>query len=110
GERVVGNRVRAKVVKNKVAPPFTKAEFEIIYPRGISAAGDVLDLGVQYGFIEKAGAWFQMGNDKLGQGREAARSYLENKPDVMAALREQILEKARGELSPETAKPAGKAA
>lgn len=105
GERVVGNRVRAKIVKNKVAPPFTKAEFEIIYPRGINAAGDVLDLGVQYGLIEKAGSWFQMGDDKLGQGREAARNYLENKPAVMAALREQIMAKAKEELAPTSAKP-----
>ncbi|MBI4023297.1 recombinase RecA [Candidatus Berkelbacteria bacterium] len=100
GERVIGNRVRAKVVKNKVAPPFTKAEFEIIYPRGISVAGDILDLAVQYGLIEKAGSWFQFpGTDgeKLGQGRDAARSYLENKPAVMAKLREAILKKAKEE-------------
>lgn len=97
GDRVIGNRVKAKVVKNKVAPPFTKAEFEIIFPRGISVAGDILDLSVQYGLIEKAGSWFQMSgsDEKLGQGRDAARSYLENKPEVMASLRSQILVKSK---------------
>ncbi len=111
GDRVIGNRVKAKVVKNKVAPPFTKAEFEIIFPRGISVAGDILDLSVQYGFIEKAGSWFQMspsakatadkagGEEKLGQGRDAARSYLENKPELMTSLRDQILVKSK-ELPP----------
>ncbi len=98
GDRVIGNRVKAKVVKNKVAPPFTKAEFEIIFPRGISVAGDILDLSVQYGLIEKAGSWFQLAGadgEKLGQGRDAARSALESKPDLMASLRQQILIKAK---------------
>ncbi|MEK7183917.1 MAG: recombinase RecA [Patescibacteria group bacterium] len=95
GDKVIGNRVKVKVVKNKVAPPFTSAEFEIIFPRGISAAGDILDLAVQYGFIDKAGSWFQRGETKLGQGRDAARSYLENRPEEMAELRELILAKVR---------------
>ncbi|MGI6103352.1 MAG: recombinase RecA [Patescibacteria group bacterium] len=91
GDRVIGNRVKVKIVKNKVAPPFTVAEFEIIYPRGISVAGDILDLGVKYGFIEKSGSWFQMGEERLGQGRDAARSFLENRPETMASLRTEIL-------------------
>lgn len=95
GDKVVGNRVRAKVVKNKVAPPFTVAEFEMIYPRGINLAGDVLDLGVQHGIIEKAGSWFQAGDIKLGQGREAARAYLEAHPDELKAFREQIVAKLK---------------
>ncbi len=95
GDKVIGNRVRVKVVKNKVAPPFTSAEFEIIFPRGISAAGDVLDLAVQHGFVDKAGSWFQRGETKLGQGRDAARSYLENRPEEMAELRELILQKIK---------------
>ncbi len=95
GDRVIGNRVRAKVVKNKVAPPFTKAEFEIIYPRGISVAGDILDLSVQYGLIEKSGAWYTRGEEKLGQGRDAARSYLENHPKEMDKLRDQIMAKSK---------------
>jgi len=95
GDKVIGNRVRAKIVKNKVAPPFTSAEFEIIFPRGISVAGDILDLAVQYGLVDKAGSWYQRGETKLGQGRDAARSYLENRPEEMAELRELILQKAR---------------
>lgn len=95
GDRVIGNRVKAKVVKNKVAPPFTVAEFEIIFPKGISVAGDILDLGVKYGLIEKSGSWFQMGEERLGQGRDAARSFLENRPEVMTQLREEILRLAK---------------
>lgn len=98
GERVVGNRVRAKIVKNKVAPPFTKADFEILYPNGISVAGDILDLGVQSGLIEKAGSWFQLAGsegEKLGQGRDAARSAIQNQPKLMASLRTEIIRRAK---------------
>lgn len=95
GDRVVGNRVKTKVVKNKVAPPFTQAEFEIIYPKGISEAGDILDLGVKYGIVEKAGSWFQIGEEKLGQGRDAARSYLENSPKVMVEVRDEVIKRAK---------------
>ncbi|MBI2589822.1 recombinase RecA [Candidatus Berkelbacteria bacterium] len=97
GDRVIGNRVRAKVVKNKVAPPFTKAEFEIIFPRGISAAGDILDLGVEHGILEKAGSWFQWGEIKLGQGRDAARAYFENQPPAMTKVRALIIEKVHNQ-------------
>ncbi|MCA9388479.1 recombinase RecA [Candidatus Berkelbacteria bacterium] len=99
GDRVIGNRVRCKVVKNKVAPPFTRAEFEIIYPRGISVEGDILDLSVQYGLIQKSGSWYTMGDDKLGQGRDAARAHLQNNPPLVKKLRAEILKLAK---DPET--------
>lgn len=105
GDRVIGNRVRAKVVKNKVAPPFTSAEFEIIFPRGISVAGDILDLAVQYDLIQKSGSWFQQGETKLGQGRDAARSYLENRPEELQKLRAEILERAREAANPAPTPP-----
>lgn len=95
GDKVVGNRVKVKVVKNKVAPPFTSAEFETVFPRGISIAGDLLELSVQHGLIEKAGSWFQRGEIKLGQGKEAARSYLDNHPEEMKELRELIIAKVK---------------
>ncbi len=101
GDKVIGNRVRAKVVKNKVAPPFTVAEFEIIYPNGISKEGDMLDLAVQYGIIEKTGTWFTIpgkngaADNRLGQGREAAKLTLKEQPKLMAALYDQITAAAK---------------
>src|SRR3954470_15841364 len=80
GEEVVGNRTRVKVVKNKIAPPFRQAEFDIMYNQGISKSGDVLDLAVQHGIVEKAGAWFSYNSEKVGQGREAAKAYLRENP------------------------------
>ncbi len=87
---VVGNRVRVKVVKNKVAPPFRQAEFDIMYNRGISRSGSLLDIGVDMGIVQKAGAWFSMGDERLGQGRENAKEFLENNPDVMLEIENQI--------------------
>jgi recombination protein RecA len=84
GEKTVGNRVRVKVVKNKVAAPFTKAEFDIMFNEGISYTGDVVDLGVLAKAINKSGAWFTMGDLKLGQGRENAKQYLKDNPKVCA--------------------------
>lgn len=95
GENVIGNRVRAKVVKNKVAPPFKQAEFEILYSQGISLEGDVLDLACRFGLIAKLGSWYQMGEEKLGQGREAARQYLKDHPKLVVDLRQNILEKVK---------------
>lgn len=95
GDRVIGNRVVAKIVKNKVAAPFTRADFDIIYPKGISLVGGVLDLAVQHGLIEKAGSWFQLGDQKLGQGREAALAYLDNNPKLVAELRDKIINKIK---------------
>lgn len=106
GDKVVGNRVKVKVVKNKVAPPFTFAEFETVFPRGISIAGDLLELAVQHGFVEKAGSWFQRGEIKLGQGKDAARSYLENHPDEMKELRELIIAKVKNPEGVPAATPA----
>jgi len=91
GTDIVGNHVRAKVVKNKVAPPFRIAEFDIIYGKGISAMGELVDLGQQYGFVQKSGAWFSAGPIRLGQGREKAVQYFEDNPDEAQKLRENIL-------------------
>jgi recombination protein RecA len=86
GENVIGNRTRVKVVKNKIAPPFREAEFDIMYNRGISASGDILDLATARNIVEKAGAWFAYGGSKIGQGREAAKQYLEENPKVMTEV------------------------
>ena len=99
GEQSVGSRTRAKVVKNKVAPPFQRAEFDILFDRGISAEGDLLDLGVEIGIVEKSGAWFSYGEVRLGQGREAAREFLEQNADLAEEIRNRILE-AKGALGP----------
>lgn len=90
GEEIIGNRTRVKVVKNKIAPPFRQAEFDIMYNQGISKSGDVLDLAVEHGIVEKAGAWFAYGEGKIGQGREAAKTYLEENPKVMAEIETKI--------------------
>lgn len=93
GEEVIGNRVRVKVVKNKVAPPFRTAEFDLIFPKGISREGDILDLAVKYNLVEKSGAWFMAridGEEKLGQGREAARRYLRDNAKLTDKLVEGI--------------------
>ena len=82
GEEIVGNRTRVKVVKNKIAPPFREAEFDIMYNQGISKSGDVLDLAVARDIVEKAGAWFAYNGEKISQGREAAKVYLEQNPKV----------------------------
>jgi recombination protein RecA len=91
GDQAVGSRTRAKVVKNKVAPPFQNAEFDILFARGISAEGDLLDLGAEVGVVEKSGAWFSCGDLQLGQGREAARAFLEENKDLAEEIRTKIL-------------------
>jgi recombination protein RecA len=90
---VVGNRTRVKVVKNKVAPPFREVEFDILYGQGISRAGDLVDLGADLGIIEKSGAWFSFGGDRIGQGRENAKVYLEQHPEAMEKIEALILAK-----------------
>jgi recombination protein RecA len=90
GEEIVGNRTRVKVVKNKIAPPFRQAEFDIMYNEGISKSGDVLDLAVEHGMVEKAGAWFSYKGEKIGQGREATKKYLEDSPKVLDELIKQV--------------------
>lgn len=93
GNDVTGIRVRAKVVKNKLAPPFRQAEFDLIYGKGISREGDLLDLGVDLGVVDKAGAWFSYGEARLGQGRENARDYLVDNPEVAREIEEKVREK-----------------
>ncbi|MBO8167682.1 MAG: recombinase RecA [Thermoanaerobacteraceae bacterium] len=90
GQELVGNRTRVKVVKNKVAPPFKQAEFDIIYGEGISNEGSILDLGVEFGIISKSGAWYAYGEERLGQGRENARKYLKENPAVTRELEQKI--------------------
>ena len=90
GEEVIGNRTRVKVVKNKVAPPFRQAEFDIMYNQGISVAGDVLDLAAAAEIIEKSGAWYAYNDEKIGQGREATKKYLEENPKVLAELAKKV--------------------
>jgi recombination protein RecA len=90
GEEVVGSRTRVKVVKNKVAPPFRQAEFDILYNEGISYEGDLLDLGVDAGAVEKSGAWFTFEEERIGQGRENARRFLRENPDVRERVAEKV--------------------
>ena len=92
GQDVVGNRTRVKVVKNKVAPPFKEAEFDITYGLGISRVGDIVDLGSESGVIDKSGAWFSYNGERVGQGRENAKQYLLDHPDTCAAIEAKILE------------------
>ena len=87
---MIGNRVKVKVVKNKVAPPFKEASFDIMFGRGISASGDILDLAVEQNIINKSGAWFAYGAEKIGQGRDNAKQYLEDHPDIMAEIEEKV--------------------
>jgi recombination protein RecA len=90
---VVGNRTRVKVVKNKMAPPFREVEFDILYGQGISRSGDLVDLASELGVIEKSGAWFSFGSERIGQGRENAKLYLEQHPEVMAKVETLVLTK-----------------
>jgi recombination protein RecA len=96
GDEVVGNQTRVKVVKNKMAPPFKQAEFEIIYGEGISREAELIELGVKYNFVDKAGAWYSYNGDRIGQGKENVRIFLKDNPDIANAIEKQI----RGELMP----------
>ena len=89
-DNVVGNRTRVKVVKNKVAPPFKQAEFDIIYNEGISREGDLIDLGAESGIVEKSGSWYSYGGERIGQGRENARRFLKENPDACSRLTEEV--------------------
>ena len=95
GEEIIANRVKAKVVKNKVAPPFKEAEFEIYFDEGISKAADILDMGVVQEVIQKSGSWLSFENEKIGQGREAARKLLKDNPKLMAKIEKVILDKMK---------------
>ena len=90
GGEMVGNRTRIKVVKNKVAPPFREAEFDIMFGKGISKEGDVLDLAASVGIVQKSGAWFAYGGDKIGQGRENAKAYLREHPEIMDEIEHKV--------------------
>jgi recombination protein RecA len=94
GENVIGNRTRVKVVKNKMAAPFKEVEFDILYGEGISKEGDLLDLAANYNVIEKSGTWYTYKDERIGQGRENARNYLKERPEMLATVREEVLKKA----------------
>ena len=89
-DEVVGNTTRVKVVKNKVAPPFKQVEFDIMYGEGISKMGELIDLGVKAGVVEKSGAWFSYGDERIGQGRENAKQFLRDNPDVALSIEDKI--------------------
>jgi len=95
GEEAIGNRVKVKVVKNKVAPPFRATEFDIIYGEGISKTGEIIDMGVELGIIQKSGSWFSYNSDKLGQGRDAVRQLLTDNPEMAGEIESKIREKIK---------------
>ena len=90
GDEITGNETRVKVVKNKVAPPFKKAEFQILYGEGISREAELIDLGVQHGFVEKSGAWYSYGEDRIGQGKDKVREFLKENPDMAAEIEAKL--------------------
>jgi recombination protein RecA len=95
GDEVVGNHIKVKVVKNKVAPPFRQAEFDIIYGEGISKVGEIIDMGVEMGFVQKSGSWFSYNENKLGQGRDAVKQLLTDNPELAAEIEGKIRDKVR---------------
>ena len=95
GDRIVGNRVRAKLVKNKVAPPFREAEFEVIFGRGISKLGELVDLGTKFNVVKKSGTWYSYDGERMGQGRENSKKFLHENPEIREKIRDEIL-KASG--------------
>ena len=109
GTELIGSHTRCKVVKNKVAPPFKEAEFDIMYGEGISFTGELVDLGVKYGMVQKSGAWFSMGETRLGQGRDAAKQYFKEHPEEGEALHQEIMEAIRKEQQEQRAKASAKA-
>lgn len=96
GDEVIGNQTRVKVVKNKVAPPFRKAEFDIMFGEGISKAGEIIDMGVETGIIKKSGSWFSYGDSKLAQGRDACKRLIQDNPELAAELEEKIMQVLNG--------------
>jgi recombination protein RecA len=91
-QETIGGRVRVKVVKNKVAPPFKQAEFDIYFNEGISRVGELIDIGVEQGIIEKSGAWYSFSGSRIGQGRENAKEYLRNNPEAADTIQQKITE------------------
>jgi recombination protein RecA len=112
GDQAVGNRIKAKVVKNKMAAPFRSAEFDIMFDSGISREGDLIDLAMTARVVDKSGAWFSFGDVRLGQGRENAKSFLRDNPDLAAEIQQRVLESqgvpAEGKPAPSASKPTGK--
>ena len=102
GDKAVGNRTRVRVVKNKIAPPFRQAEFDIMFNEGISASGDLIDLAVEENVVQKSGAWFSFGETRLGQGRENSKAFIRENRDVFDEIRRLVLEaKGVGPAKPE---------
>jgi recombination protein RecA len=90
GDEIIGNETRVKVVKNKMAPPFKQAEFQILYGEGISREGEIIDMGVKQGFVEKAGAWYSYNGERIGQGKENVREFLRQNPDIATDIEGKI--------------------
>ena len=112
GTEIIGNRTRAKIVKNKVAPPFKEAVFDIMYGEGISKWGELVDMAVQLDIIQKSGSWFSIGEERIGQGRDNARKYLMDNPEVADRIEKQVREnmwKLQGSRAKPPAAPAVKA-
>jgi recombination protein RecA len=97
GELMLGNRTRAKIVKNKVAPPFKQAEFDIMYGEGISKVGDLLDCAASGGIIDKAGSWYSYDGSRIGQGRENAKGFLNDHPEIAAEIENKVMDKLKRE-------------
>ena len=102
GDGIMGNRTKAKIVKNKLAPPFKQAEFDIVFGEGISQEGCIIDMGIQYDVVGKSGAWFSYNGDKVAQGREKMRQYLKDNPEIRAEIEEKIRNAAKGKTEEET--------
>ena len=105
GDNIVGGRTRVKVVKNKMAPPFKEAEFDVLYGTGISRDGEIVDLGSEMGIVEKSGAWYSFGGDRIGQGREAAKNFLKEHPEIAQQIMSRVMERVglKREEAPVTA-------
>ena len=104
GDEMIGSQTRVKVVKNKVAPPFRKAEFDIMFGEGISRTGEIIDLGVDYGIVKKSGSWFSYGDTKLAQGRDAAKNVIRDNPELADELEAKIMDAMQSGVKP-AAKP-----
>ena len=103
GDTVIGGRTRVKIVKNKLAPPFREAEFDVMYGEGISREGDLLDLAVEHKVVEKSGAWFAYSGERLGQGRENAKAFLRDNPDVLRTIEDRVRKELGLTREPEVA-------
>ena len=106
-DEVVGNQTRVKVVKNKLAPPFKQVEFDIMYGEGISKTGELIDLGVKAGVVEKSGAWFSYDSQRIGQGRENAKTFLKANPDIAAKIESAIRAERRPDRREDSRRPRG---